>query len=500
MRKILALFPSISLLILTSFLLSFGLSGCGDKDKPKPKSDKATGEKITAPGSLLVVDENLNPMIGAEVLIGSEPQRPFTNNHLKTDAQGRLALPAEWTTPQHLTVQAPGMVRLTYLEQEPMDLTIQLKRKKVSSPRYEVTGDTSGYELKNYDNRVDLGMVLEGMSKKDILTLDLAKFISPHLDEMSLMGFDFSIPGNVALPKQKETYYLPVTIAKPTYRIHFDTPGNKSLFGLYGRFSFSKLVEGIKKKKKFYDFVNELELVGGVLQNVKIDKEKTSLNLNIKTLKFTGTTPIAAPPIKNTEAFIAIAATQNQNLWFPTDVRKIESQQKAQMKTLPNSPVYLVGLIKNKTDFDVSSGNADRVSASLLSPGMTNAHFTFLPLIDNPKPLSALEFLLSKPVHQLQNMNEIATYAVLSSVTTSVNPANKQRQSHLSQEWEIYSNHWIPTLKLPLVPDLSGVGPAPQTKRRLEFTYFGSTTTRGGPTGPALIENATHVTRSSIDF
>ncbi|MEK6773488.1 MAG: hypothetical protein AABY64_06085 [Bdellovibrionota bacterium] len=482
------------------FLLSLCLfmGACGDKDKtgtPKPKelvySDSYI-HNLVQTGTLVVVDEHSRPVAGASVLIGNEINHPFQNNLLKTDDKGMIIIPAEWTSALPVTIDLDGYIRVTYLEQIPGGIYFRIKKKN-GFPQYEIYGETLGHNVKNYDDQLDFGLVVESMTKEDLLTFDINKVISPLSDVISVVGFDLSVPGNLSIPTQKESYFLPLTLSKPVYRIRTAALGKKRVLGLRGYFPFKTVVDAVRGGEKSYaDMINYFNLFGGVLQEVNVTQTRTLANLNTKAMNFTAQTQIVAPFFKAQEAFLAIGASQNSGAWFPTDIKRLEPRQQQSLKLLPNGESYLIGVLKNKNEFAVGP-NAGRMSATIV-PVTPNAEFSLIPLIENPRMISNSEFTFTKPSQRARNIKESGTYAVISSTNTLRSEIN-ETQVVLSREWEIYANSWIDSMKLPKFPSKPS-----RASRRLEVSFIGSTTARDIEPGSAMIENATHVTRSSIDF
>lgn len=481
--------------------ISFFATSCGDKKKSNKPSDTKIHEKfysnrdiqkLVQENKLVIVDDLGHPVANANVLIGYELNKPFQNNFLKTNELGILDIPKEWQEPLPVTIDLQGYLRVTYLDQTPGGVYFRLKKKR-DFPQNEIYGVTEGHDIKNYDDQMDFGLVVECMNKEDLLTFDINKVISPLSDVMSVVGFDLTVPGNISIPQQKESYVIPLTLSKPQYRIKTTDQGKKRLLGLRGRFPFKTMVDAVRGGKNYADMVNLFNLAGGVLQEVNVTQDRTQVNLNTKQMNFTAQSQIVAPTINQQEVFLAVGASENNGAWFPTDIKRLESKQQQKLNLLPNSDSFLIGLIKNKNEFNVTDANASRMSAVIaaIKPNMT---FELLPLIENPKILSANEFNISKPNRTTQNINETGTYAVISATSTLRSDIGEM-QVVLAREWEIYTTQWIDHIKLPQLPNKEE-----RSIRRLEVSFMGSTTTRDIEPGSTIIENATHVTRSAIDF
>lgn len=480
-------------LLLISFL---GLSSCGDKEKPqqpKPKelvySDTYI-HNLAQSGTIVVVDEQNRPLANVNVMFGQAPRSPFEKNLLKTDEKGMLSLPTEWTTALAVTADAAGYIRVSYLNQEPSGLTFRLKKKR-GFPQYEIFGETLGHDIKNYDGQLDFGLVAESMTKEDLLTFDINKIISPLSDVMSVIGFDLNIPGNLSVPTQKESYGLPLTLSKPSYRIRTSSPGNKRIVALRGQFPFKTVVDELRNGKNYADLVNRFNLMGGVVQEISVSQNRTSANLNTKAMNFTGQAQVIAPFFKSEETFLALGTSEENGFWFPTDIKKLEPSQQQSLKLAPNGKAYVIGVLKNKNEFTAT--NSTRMSATIVQVA-NNSLFTMIPLIENPKVVGIDEFALIRPVGQVPKLTEIGTYAVLST-TGTLRSEIGESQVVLAREWEIFSKRWIDTIKLPKFPSELA-----QASRRLEVTFLANETGPEAEIGAPMIEGSTHVSRSSVDF
>ncbi len=487
--------------LLLGSLLGFSLliTSCGDNEnKPAPKPTEkfysnAYIASLVKDNKLVVIDENNIPLADANVLIGYELNNPFANNLLKTDSMGILEIPKEWTTPLPVTIDLPGYLRVTYIDQAAGGVYFRLKKKR-SFPQYEIFGETLGHEIRNYDDQLDFGLVIESMTKEDLLTFDMNKIISPLSDIISVIGFDLTVPGNLSLPQQKESYVLPLTLSKPHYRIKAAELGKKRIIGLRGRFPFKAMVDAIRDEGKNYaDMINLFNLQGGTLQEVNVTESRNQFNLNTKQMNFSMQTQIIAPTIKDQEVFLAISAAVDKETWVPTDIKKLESKKIQKLNLIPKSNSYLIGVVKNKSEFTANDANASRLSA-VIAPINPKMEFSLLPLIENPKALSNSEFRISKPINSNATINETGTYVVISA-TNTLRSELGETQTVLAREWEIYASKWVENIKLPIVPFKET-----RISRRFEIAFIGSTNTRTTEFGSAMIEKATHVTRSAIDY
>lgn len=464
------------------------LAGCS-KDKTKnPSPDKGNFTLFHNDSKLIVTTQEGAPLPMAQILIGESEGVPFANNFLTTDENGEVAVPTEWAEELPVTIQAPGFVRLTYLGQKPGALTVALRRTP-QRQTYEVRGTALNLPIKNKDGIVDFAMVMPAFSQKDIFNFNVNKIISPNTDTITQLGQEMYIPSNVSLPNQEERYaFFTITLDKPLFRLYLDQPGLTRLYAARGRFQFKPVAEALQGGASFYTIINEMKLTGGVIRDVDITAPQTGLNLPMQELNFTGSLETKTPPFKSDESFISLSLASTFGLMIPTDIKRPSSGQKQVLSTLPNSEQMFVGVLKKTADLEA---DVDRMSVAYLplQAGMTPQ---VLPIIASPTLRSGeLNFPNLTPV---PGIHAIGTHAILSQEIEAVQGGAKVKINH--PLWDVYAPAWSKGMKIPVWPRDNGF----PGKKRWELSFFGSQKTSQVVLGPAMIENATHVTHSSVSF
>lgn len=430
------------------------------------------------------------PIANAQILIGDSLDTPFTGNFLTADSNGQIQIPAEWTTAQSITVQAPGYIRSTYIAQEPGTLIIKL-RPQLQQTSYEVRGNISGLPIEDKDGIVDFGLVMSAFTKLDMLSFNINNVISPQNDRIKTLGQDVDIPANISLPHQSEKYsLLTVTLDKPIYRVYHGQPGINRVFAARGRFPFKSTVDALRGGSEFYELVNDFRINGGTIRDIDVKQGENRLNIPIRELNFTEKKKVNAPTLRGDEIFLAVGVVNQSGYMIPTDVKKLEPNQNLSLNTLPNSEQRLLGVLK-KTD-EMKSGK-DRMSITLV-PFTAEIKPSMLPLIPDPTFAADDEILIPKPSEMIEGVNPIATYSVLCEEQELQQGPTKVKL--YQSKWEVYTQNWPNTLKIPQWPNDS----VRQGKKRWEVNLVGSQTASQAPIGPAMIETATHVTHSSISF
>lgn len=474
------------------------LIACSKDDKKEPKKEvlPALWTLFAKPSATITVtDMQGTPIDQAQVLIGDGENLPFKNN-LLLSAHGQVAAPAAWTTPQSVTVSAPGYVRVTYLQQAPGSLTIQMHRAS-SATKHTVQGRATGLPVEDFDNYADFGLVMPALSKNDILDFDMNTIISAQSDHFSTLTQDMAVPSNISLPTQQESYsWFTATLDKPQYHISVDQEGPTPLYVIKGRFDFEPVADALTSGSSFFDVINSFTITGGALHQVNIHGPVTEADLSTDELSFTDSRATKAPAIKADETYLAVATVAKDGYLIPTDIKNIAKNKTATLALLPNTDSQLLAVVKKTADLGAglhAKVSANPMSAALL-PFTDGTAPQLLPLIDAPK-LSASGDLTLPKVSGLPGVEPIATYSVLSQIQESRDQDDKLIQTS-TRLWEVYAPQWVSQIKMPVWPNDTVVN----GKKRWQVSFVGGQNASQEAMGPAIIDNATHVTNSSLDF
>ncbi|WP_413290723.1 hypothetical protein [Bdellovibrio sp. HCB337] len=480
-------------LVLLSALFTLGLTGCSDDKTSKPTTRKLWGIFEAQNTGLTIVGEDLQPLVGAKILIGQELDMPFAGNYLVTDSNGHIDLPAGWTGAEPVTIDAANHVRATYFAQEPGDRTYRLRRKtNTTTTQFEVKGITQGHTIQDRDGFIDFSLVIPAMTRNDFLAFDINSVISPQSDIISVLGQEAEVPSNIAFPKQKESYILPVTLDKPDYRIYFAEGGVQKVFAARGRFPFKDVVDKLRNKVPFYDLVNDFTISGGGVKDLNLTKSSTQADLSVKDFDFKSKVNVLAPIIAGDETMMVVGVAHMNEYMIPTDVKLMKSKQKIAISVL-DAKASVFSVLKKTKDLESNDEpGSDRLSAVLVPAGAGSAP-QFLPIMADPTLDSNGDMLVQK-MNPIAGVNPVATYAILAEVRETVQGAQKIQVN--SGYWEMYAHNWIEAVNLPKWPEGNQI----TGKKHWEINLIGSQTVSEVDLGPAMINNATHVTHSSLDF
>lgn len=471
--------------------LCLALTGCSEDEKPKRKATEVQDPSDQNLESRTVKIQNTDgvAIAGAQYLIGTALGAPFQGNYGVTNEAGEFLIPDQWTEPEMITIDAPGYLRATYMETKPIGRIFKLTKKfQVVS---ELRGKTMGHPVRNKDNIIDFSFVMSAMTRQDLLNFQIQKVLSSVNDTIKVIGQEISIPSNVSLPKQTEKKFIfDVTLDKPQYRLQFPKTGVQRVFVARGRFPFNSIVDGFLEKKEIIDLINFFTISGGSLRDVNILEGVTHLDVEVNDLTFQVKKTFKAPELKSNQVMIALAATDNNGYLIPTDFKRVTSLQSVDLATWQEFPIYLAQVLKNQNEFDLNKPGVDRISA-IISTFDNDVKSDFLPLISNPIVKNKMHYLV--PAVTNSTLNPLTTYAVISDIKTKSQDGVATKEPF--QVWEVYAPKWVTEIKLPQW-EWSKIAPL----TRMEVSIVGSVNPSEIPLGPEILENATHVTRSSIDF
>lgn len=484
-------------------ILPFLLANCSEDDKGG-KSDKGKianrqqfqlFNDLFQSNTIRIQNGDGAPIADAQILIGQAVGLPFTNNLLTTNENGEIEIPTEWTEPLALTVDAPGFVRVTYLNQTPQGLNIQLRPRNKTVVRNELQGTTIGHKVVEKDGLVDFGIVIPAMTKLDIMNFDMGQFISPVMETIEAAGQEVQVPSNIVLPTQKESYGIfPVTLSKEIYRFFTPVTGTQKLFAARGRFPFRSVVDSLRNGAEMADLINEFRIFGGQIKDVKINAgSKNKQNFEIREMSFTEKRNFVAPQILKSQTIIAVSLLNQNNFLVPTDFKRVEANEKTELGILPKTEPLLAAVLKNRNEMNPDRPGIDRLSA-VMTNFSDNESVDFLPLIPNPRFNNTGDLDLPE-VSNIKGVHQLATYSVLSQVVEK-KKADGTISKSLNRAWEVYSNDWLSEVKLPEFPtDIQIAG-----KKQWDVVFIGSQNASQSSIGPAMIDAATHVTHSSVQF
>ena len=487
---------NISVLALMACGLSF--TGCSKTKTEIPEEASIARflwtEKVSpSEAQIKVINQFGEPVQGAQILIGDAQGSPFLNNFFTTDQAGRAAIPAEWSGPAAVTVDAAGYIRQTLLNVNPGDLTLKMNNAFLAQ-RAEVRGLVTQLPVVNGDKLIDFALVMPVVAKADLLNFDFGQVISPYNDTFTAAGQTSDIPSNVSLPKQNESYFINVTLDKPLYRLKVPNLGPKKFVAIRGRFVFKTVVAELRAGKRFDELINHFSILGGSVRETTLTNTLTTMDIPANEMEFKNTLSVNSMNTGADELMLVLATNEMNGSMIPSDVKRTTNGQPTKLQSLVGKPAFIVSVMKKQAEFMSQAPGTDRMSASLLPYSSTGAQQRLLPLIANPTIITSGNYIITLPsAPTTAGINAIAVSASISDLVETQDAGKTVLIPN--RKWDIVGLGWTQQISLPKWPLDNSTA-----RKRVEVNYIGSTSSKITRLDNSLIENATHITHASTDF
>ncbi len=467
-------------------------TGSGQGAKPKTKIQNHFGALTH---DLQILDESGAVVANAQVLVGQEKDIPFVGNFMATDAQGVVHVSgADWISEQPVTIDAPGFVRATYFKQAPGASVFKVKHLPTNQ-NIEVGGVTKGFGNLSNDGVADLAFVLPGISRSNILGVQLSSLISPQTDEMNVFGNTVNVPSNVTFPDQTESYFLPISFAKPDYRAYFSDPGSYTLVAAHAQFKFKDTVDKMRGGASFFEIINDVQFVSVGLKDVAIAGGKSKVDLAVNTVALARSVPLIAPNLPTGYSMLALAIKDQGGVLFPTDLKRLVSKQKINLATdkAAKGGGSVLSLLLNDKITDSGTGAKLEEMSAVFSAANQTTDLEFLPIVAAPE-LRTKTLVVTAPTAS-PKIKPVATIAVLSKV--DLVQSKKMKLEKKIPKWELIQSEWVSGFDLPTWPVAENFGKG----YRWEVLFAGDQEGINTQSlGPANLEKVSHATRSAVDL
>ncbi len=461
------------------------------------KSTPQKDETIGANESLVIQISNDQGLTipDARLLLGD--LNTAGKNWLTANEKGQITIPETWTQSQDVTVEAPGYVRVTVKDQAPKPVNVVL-RKKSQLPSLSLKGTVSGITTKDKDGYIDFGIALDSMTRNDLLNFNVNKIVSPWTEKISAAGFEFPVPQNIYIPKQKESYFISVTIQKPWFNLNYDMYGNKSIYTIQGRFPMKKVISELQNKKPYYELVNLFEFSSTGQLSYGFLTTSGSPVVDSTQFKLDKDYTIKAPRIDQGQVALGISAFKENSTIQPLDVKYMQSEQSTKFKSTATTAPYFIGVVKNSNEFEGDSATTERMSVSIDTPSAT---MTYLPLMNQPTWVSAMNLQIDMPTVSPTDYEDQGMVVVVSELQSLNLPGGKVAKYKIPV-WEIHTSQWANHLSIPNIDTPN------TTPKRVEVTLLAKKVDNSGQQNPVTItstheervESATHFTKSARDY
>jgi hypothetical protein len=493
-----------------------------------------SGEKIR------ILNEQGLPIIGADVMVGHESGKPFTNNLLKTDSSGAITVTDEWQSTQPITVSATGYLRTTFLNVEPQANEFQLHTVDVMN-QVEIKGTTTSFPEFKRDGKVNFGLVYPALHRTQLAQFDMNSFLSPQFDQIHVITQTVSIPSNLTLPEQQQSYILPITLNKPDYRLYVRSPGGYRVMANHGQFPFKQVVSALRDGKAFYEVLNLFKFTEYGQRDVVVNDKIDGQDIPVNQVQVTNSINVQAPTLAADQVMLSASLVSQGDMYFMSDIKRVESGQTMSLGTpagqntnevvsllMPTKEASKIGgihtnsfapqtlsdinqntVLSYKLVFDrfinilgtvqfddeppvqVLNDGPGGLSIAMSSAGETQP--SFLNLVSRPTLSNDGKTVSFAAPAMVNGITPIATYVVLSQIDHT--DMGQYKVEHRFRLWELYNNGWTNQVNLPKV----ALSTQPGKNYRWEVYFLGSTQVNAQQNTSSL-DKVTHVSHNSLDL
>lgn len=454
--------------------------------------------------TMQVTDQDGKAIPAAKLMIGSTA--------VTADANGQFEAPADWKSALPVTVEGDDVVRTTYFELTPSANPIMVNRAD-GTERIEISGKMTDFGSLKTDGQVDVGVFVPTVPQKQLIYFDIGSMVSPENDKIKIVGQEVAIPSNLVLPKQTESYIVPITLDKQNFRMYVRKPGPYKFLALHAQFPLKRVVDDARAGVPPYDLINHGKLISTGVADLDVKGNVSGLSVPVNKMMFTNDVNVKAPALASDDVVMSVAFSQlDSGELIPSDVKRLRNGQTqilkapvtksgAQVMTawmkekagnafniaksfepldMENLPVDLIYNLF--TDASPQKAKVDYSQVSIAMHDADGVPPQFLDLIAPPS-VSGTTIKLSPP-GEMKGTASNRTLVIYSAIKVIVNDKIKSEQR--TRLWELSVPGWVnevalPNMTLPTSPVADHY--------RWEVMYLGGSD-----------DAVTHVTRNATDI
>lgn len=475
--------------------------------------------------ALHVTNENKLPIAGAQVVVGSEM--------LTTDANGNVTVSNAWTTPQTITVSAAGYLPTQFPNRAPLASDLQVHAAD-PAVMVNVAGETTDFGPLPKDGQVDIGLVFPAMAKRRLMQFNVAELISSEYDRIKVLTETIDLPSNVTLPLQKESYILPITFNKPTYRMQVRPNESHRMTALHGQFPLKKVVDAMRSGKDLLDVVNDIKFFGGGQKDVAVSAaDVPAQNIAVNQFTFDSKVSFTAPTFAADQTLFAIGLAADQGgLFIPSDLKLMTGGEVRDLNfPAASTSRYVATLIIPKpVSLNIGAGLANELKIARpstpeqymalfqrvfsqwmearrlraeLAPTASGLSLTLTPAGTAGAPQHIEIVARPSLTGNHLNLTAPALNSAITPVATYVSVAQIEKKTvgkmvteKRTRILELFANNWVDGIDLPDLSTLLQTG----KNYRFEVMYLGRDANITPTAGDYFLDEITHVSRNAYDL
>lgn len=316
----------------------------------------------------------------------------------------------------------------------------------------ELKGDVDGFNIRNFDDKIDFGLVIPTLSKEQILDFNISYVLSSKIAVVRAAGQKIEVPSNISLPNQSERYFITVRLNKPNFELPVTTASTpEDIVVLEGRFPFESTVNALRSGRPISSVINSFSYSSYSLFSVM--DSNAPLKLSVGNSPIDGAAKIFESPFEEDIEFVTLglnlaSLTKEDGTLkhFPVDVRTLERPVELFTDALSDNTPVVVAIPKNVF---TSTADAGKKPFPFTMVWGEAAPFTTLPLAKDfmsrsngslflsPEKLDAFSVLAHNITYLDENKNVISSTLSFDPLPTEIALENLENASRI--RFDVYA-------------------------------------------------------------
>jgi hypothetical protein len=208
-------------------------------------------------------------------------------------------------------------------------------------------GSVDGYETRNFDDRLNFGLVLPTLTKAQVLDFRLSSVLSTELDVIRAAGQRIEVPSNVSLPNQRERYFITIRINKPNFRLPIhDSVLPQKVAVVEGAMPFERTVDALRGGAPLFSVVNSFDFntfslaeVSGLESDIEMTARENSIDHG---------SVVFSLPFEVDQDYVALGLNlehslneDGEKLFFPVSMKTLERSEDLMQSSQDNVPMIV---------------------------------------------------------------------------------------------------------------------------------------------------------------
>lgn len=228
-----------------------------------------------------------------------------------------------------------------------------------------LNGDVSGYSTRNFDDKLDFGLVIPTLSKAQVLNFNLSSVLSSKTSVIRAAGQKINVPSNLSLPRQSESYWITIRINKPKFILPiYSSELPDTVAVLEGQIPFERTVETLRAGNPLFSVINYFTFKSFSL--APVINSSDSINIKVGDVLIKGQTNRFTTPFTADRDYITLGLNLHSTLnaigettYFPIGIKTLSRPQN--IVSISTDDVPMIVTVPKKTFDSSAQDNATAV-------------------------------------------------------------------------------------------------------------------------------------------